>query len=44
MLVPKVGRYCKFLKSNNEKLTICDKYAQPVELGENWLAAYVIVN
>ena len=36
MLVPKVGRYCKFLKSNNEKLTICDKYAQPVELGENW--------
>ena len=21
----------------------CDKYAQPVELGENWLGAYVIV-
>ena len=21
----------------------CDKYAQPVELGENWLGAYVMV-
>ena len=44
MLVPKVGRYCKFLKSNNERLTICDKNAQPVELGENWLGASVMVN
>ena len=22
----------------------CDKYAQPVELGENWLGAYVMVD
>ena len=37
-LVPWVGRCCKFLNSNKkESLTICDKYAQPVELGENWL-------
>ena len=28
----------------NEIVTICDKYAQPVELGEKWLWAYVIVN
>ena len=21
----------------------CDKYAQPIELGENWLVAYVMV-
>ena len=21
----------------------CDKYAQPIELGENWLGAYVMV-
>ena len=22
----------------------CDKYAQPIKLGENWLGAYVMVN
>ena len=33
MLVPQVGRCCKALKSNNEKLVLCDKGAQPVGLG-----------
>ena len=31
-----VGRCCKFLKTNKFFiLTICDEYAQPVELGES---------